>query len=252
MTSARRKAARANAKQRRRLRSARAVIDYATNLAERLTSGEISAEDMEHALVECMTPNDRADLMLASFLVNSAPLEDRQYWAQVRAMWGSLSAPSDYIPIWRAVFMNPRGEGDGIMFNVPRESFPELVPVYRGVRHESYARGMCWTTDRAMAELFARQKCWRWTADGFWPSDPPVPVAPVLVTGQVDRDDIVCCFRHPTCDELVIFPEHVEVLTVERLDEAPESAYDASDKQAQSGRGAAETAPGPAHGGSAP
>jgi hypothetical protein len=75
------------------------------------------------------------------------------------------------------------------------KSLPKIVTIYRGTQRPGRHVGVCWTTDKAMAEWFARRNghCGK----------------PVLMTGRVRKRNIIACIVDRDESEVLVFPKHV-------------------------------------------
>lgn len=82
-------------------------------------------------------------------------------------------------------------------------AMPKTFTIYRGVGHVEASRGMSWTTDRERAIWFAR----RFAADD--------KRTPLLITANVRRIDVLAHYLGRNESEIVVLPEHVEIVTVD-------------------------------------
>ena len=82
-------------------------------------------------------------------------------------------------------------------------AMPKVFTVYRGVAHVEASRGMSWTIDREKALWFAR----RFAGDD--------KRTPLLITANVRRIDVMAHYLGRNESEIVVMPEHVEILSVD-------------------------------------
>jgi hypothetical protein len=75
------------------------------------------------------------------------------------------------------------------------DSLPERVTVYRGTQRPGRHVGISWTTDKEIAEWFARRFCLKGT--------------PTLLSGQVRKSSIIAAFAHRKESEVICLPRHV-------------------------------------------
>lgn len=83
-------------------------------------------------------------------------------------------------------------------------SLPEKVTIYRGFKHSESMSGFSWTLRRTRAMWFANR--WKRNDD-----------EPKVATGTVHRDDILAYYSGRNEDEVVVFPDVVEIQVVDRV-----------------------------------
>lgn len=81
-------------------------------------------------------------------------------------------------------------------------ALPEEVTIYRGYKHSESMSGFSWTLKRSRAVWFAN----RWKREDDEPK---------VVTGTVHRDDILAYYSGRNEDEVVVFPDVVEIQVVD-------------------------------------
>lgn len=89
------------------------------------------------------------------------------------------------------------------------QSLPEHFEVYRGIGVEGAVMGLSWTTDVDKARWFADRNT---NLAGLG-----VAAEPVLLTGTVNRSDVIAYFLQRGESEIVVLPEKVESIRRERL-----------------------------------
>ncbi len=86
-------------------------------------------------------------------------LSDQDYWRVLRDLWIDTEFPGRCRSLWLDFFMSRREGRSELMKPAEHTAFaalPDRVRIYRGA-HPKHARGMSWTTERAMAEWFAKR-----------------------------------------------------------------------------------------------
>jgi len=83
-------------------------------------------------------------------------------------------------------------------------SLPEQVEVWRGVSDAEYAEGFSWTLSRRQAHWFAKRFAFEGTS-------------PRLLRGSIARTDVIAFLDGRSEQEIVAFPESVEILSESRL-----------------------------------
>lgn len=77
------------------------------------------------------------------------------------------------------------------------DALPEVIDVYRGVGHPDAVEGLSWTTDREKAVWFSRR--FEGLADR----------TPILVSGKVEKNDVLAHLLGRGESEIVVLPENV-------------------------------------------
>jgi hypothetical protein len=128
-------------------------------------------------------------------------------WPLVRSVWIDSENIHQNFDRWRDIWENgPPRRSIKCMEATERHALnalPKEFKVYRGVAHVEASRGMSWTTNREKALWFAR----RFEADKNR--------TPLLITANVHRSDVIAYYLGRGENEIVIMPEHVEILTID-------------------------------------
>jgi hypothetical protein len=104
-------------------------------------------------------------------------------------------------------------------------SLPERVTIYRGQLAARRA-GISWTTDREVAEWFARR--WAMMLGG----------EPELISGHVERSNVIAAFTGRNESEVLVLPRHVRDRAQELIPPAPQVVPSAWGEDAMTERGA--------------
>ena len=89
------------------------------------------------------------------------------------------------------------------------ESLPERFEIYRGIGVEAAINGLSWTTDVDKARWFADRNT------NLAGSD--VDAEPILLTGTVNKSEVIAYFLQRGESEIVVLPEKVESIRRETL-----------------------------------
>lgn len=116
----------------------------------------------------------------------------------VRDVWTDSENIAQNIPIWNHIFDVP--DDCGLLLGDAEEfaELPDEITVYRGDCPDG---GWSWSTDRAIAEFFAK----RWNEG--WP----------LLTGTVEKKYVFGYLTNRGESEIMVNPKHVTVLTTEAV-----------------------------------
>lgn len=84
------------------------------------------------------------------------------------------------------------------------EALPDVVEIYRGIRHATYwPRGMSWTLDEDRALFFASRL-------------PKKGLRFEILTAKIDKKHILAYFNGRREQEIVVFPRHLRDVTTDR------------------------------------
>lgn len=89
------------------------------------------------------------------------------------------------------------------------QSLPERFEIYRGIGIEGAVRGLSWTTDVDKARWFADRNTNLAGVD--------IEAEPILLTGTVNKSDVIAYFLQRGESEIVVLPEKVELIRRESL-----------------------------------
>jgi hypothetical protein len=187
-----------------------------------MTSGE--ARLLEYAARG--TYQDSNAFALAAMLAKRPQFADTdsRYWTFVLQTWDFCTLVFPYHDVWRDLLTYDIPSRDSVMSKeeLDTELDEELV-VYRGIRHADFAQGMSWSLSRDTAEWYSTLK-----GNGLlesvgdeqhWPDR--TPISSLLVTGRLHLEDVIWYFKDRLCvaDEIVTFPECVEIMDLTELKE---------------------------------
>jgi hypothetical protein len=155
----------------------------------------------------------RASALFRVAQEHGAEMTDADYWKLVGRVWTDSENIWQNTLEWDALLGSERGEREAIMVADAFDgddadiemyrALPETATVYRGATAGLNEEGLSWTTDRDKAVWFARR--FADLRDG----------APVVLTGLVNKSDVVGCFTGRGESEVVVVEGSVSVLTVE-------------------------------------
>ncbi|MCM2371092.1 hypothetical protein [Aporhodopirellula aestuarii] len=144
---------------------------------------------------------------LRAFAEITAQIANEDYWRLLAKVYIDSENTGQMLELYKIYFASKR-PGREHMMNTDERSFlaklPSVIPVYRGHTHRKN-QGLSWTLDRNIAEWFAR----RFGGD------------PVLLIGNVNKEDVIAYFAERNEQEIVVAPEHVTIS--QRLKLAPTS-----------------------------
>lgn len=145
---------------------------------------------------------------LEALLAYEHEMSDPDYWRIVGDVWTDSENVWQNEQEWIDAFDQARAGRDHVMDGDDRNreamaALPERVTVYRGFHRDGRDEGLAWTRDRERAEWFARRLC--------------VDETPRVVTGVVERENVIACFEDRQEAEVVVLPEHVEVESIEAV-----------------------------------
>jgi len=137
-------------------------------------------------------------------------MNDVSYWEEVGDVWTDSENIYQNIDDWRDIWDEDRPERQNCMNAKERVRLSKLsktLKVYRGVCHEESIHGLSWTTDINTAKWFARRF-----------ARPKEGLFPTLVTGSVNREDVLACFLGRNENEIVAFPEAVTIKSIKTVE----------------------------------
>lgn len=155
-------------------------------------------------------------------------MSDADYWELLGSIWTDSENIWQMEDLWLEYLDSDRGDRTQIMgiSETPDDvaasnaktysELPSEVEVYRGFSLEERQQGLSWTTNRKVAEFFAR----RLSQQGDHPQ---------IVHGRVSKSDVIACFNDRNEEELVVLPENVEVFCVESIGPTPDDFDDEQD-----------------------
>ena len=142
-----------------------------------------------------------------AFMEVSEAMNDEDYWTNLASIWVDSENIWQAEILWTAALHSDRPGRDAMMEEDERQTFTQLpseVEVFRGFCEDGRERGLSWTTDRKKAEWFAARLA--------VPGD-----MPRLAIGRVEKDKIVACFDGRGENEVVVFPDDVDRVTILNL-----------------------------------
>jgi hypothetical protein len=155
----------------------------------------------------------RASALFRVVQEHGAEMTDADYWKLVGRVWVDSENIWQNTLEWDVLLGSERGERQAIMtpdaFDdddadlAMYRALPETVTVYRGAQDGVNEVGLSWTTDRKTAVWFARRFADRRDGD------------PVVLTGLVNKSDVVACFTGRGESEVVVVEGTVSVQTIE-------------------------------------
>jgi hypothetical protein len=128
------------------------------------------------------------------------------FWHLVGAVWTDTESVIHQLDEWDDIWRADIPGRHACMNRHEQRAWhklPTTFTVYRGVRHKWAVEAMSWTLSRPKAEWFAR----RWSFIG----------SPLLATGTVDRQDALALFLCRKEREIVVLPDNVIDVSIERL-----------------------------------
>lgn len=139
----------------------------------------------------------------------------RRLWPVVGHVWIDTESVRYHNEHWREIWSTTCSRRKFAMEAKDRAKLrrmPDELIVWRGVSHKGAVRGLSWTLDRDMAVWFANR-----TSSGRAPR--------FLVEGRIRKADVCAYFTGRNESEVVVLPEHVEIVSTKRLKaEAVEAA----------------------------
>lgn len=140
-------------------------------------------------------------------------MTDAVYWQYVGETWILADAIHPQRHDWRRLWHSKRpGRRDNVMKDCERAAFvelPQAVVMYRAVGCEAGIQGLSWSLDRDIAISLAR----RYAAM----AGPYTYVA----RGVADRNRVLAHFTRRNEAEIVIQPNHVHNITIDRIRRKP-------------------------------
>lgn len=143
---------------------------------------------------------------LHAFVEVAMFMKDAEYWALLGNIWTDSENIWECESDWIECLESDRPERLAIMDSesdlAMYDNLPTTVTVYRGVSRKDRIRGLSWTTNRKVAEWFAR----RFDAE-----------TPMLCQARVSKQDVIASFTERNESEVVVLPEKLKDLEVQSL-----------------------------------
>ena len=144
----------------------------------------------------------------AGFWAND-PINDREFWKLVSSIWIDSENIHQHLVEWIGIWSSDREFRETVMDEDDIEAFtklPESFPIWRGAGHRRVAEGLSWTTDKAKATWFAHRFASSRRHD-----------AAFLAQGVVHRGDVLAYFIGRNESEIVVLPDKVQSVRVQKL-----------------------------------
>lgn len=136
---------------------------------------------------------------LEAFLEFCDDLTDKEYWEIVAWLWTDCENIWQNRITWEEIFERKNRH---LIFSPENQSafdaLPDIVCIWRG--HSGSQFGMSWTTDKAVAEKFARRF-----------GQPSKKLGAKVTEGECYKKDILAFFTDRDESEVVVLPENVEI-----------------------------------------
>ncbi len=126
-------------------------------------------------------------------------MHDNEFWNAVGAVWIDSENIHQDGDSWRMLLGSDRPGRENTMDEVEQAALaalPDTLTVFRGCTGEDAADGFSWTLDRAKAEWFANRYAHR-------------RENALVVTGTIDKVDVIAHFLGRNETEIVCLPESV-------------------------------------------
>lgn len=141
-------------------------------------------------------------------LIGEGVLSDREKWELISAVWTDSENIWESLDVWRDLWNEGGYDRTYVMGDAELAALAQLPGQFQIWRGESRGRageGLSWTTDRDKAVWFAQ----RWKgSEGHRPR---------LMTGIVNKSDVLAYFLGRGESEIVTFPDYVGGLERERI-----------------------------------
>jgi hypothetical protein len=139
------------------------------------------------------------------FLVNHQDkLTDKEYWETLGGIFLSTENQTEDMSKWIELLNNPRPKRECLMYDIDDydffEGLPDKVEVWRGVSDEDYVDGLSWSTEKGVAEWFAKRH----------PSGERI-----LCNGWIEKDKILMSSIHEHL--IVCNPNDITDLNTEKI-----------------------------------
>lgn len=145
---------------------------------------------------------------LVEVLGKGVKLDPQTYWELVASIWTDSENIYESYGAWVAIWSADVANRKLAMSDEERAylaSLPDTIQVWRGVGHRPAINGMSWTVDEEKARWFAK----RYGSHGGRSAH--------LVSGTVNKADVLAYFSGRNESELVVFPKDVKNKKVEKL-----------------------------------
>jgi hypothetical protein len=134
-------------------------------------------------------------------------LKDKEYWSLLGSIWTDAEKIGYEQDEWRECLTADRYGRWWMMRKAERDelrlAYPRTIHVYRGFHRDDRRMGLSWTSNPIVAKWFARRLA--------GPDE-----TPRVVSGVVDKRDVIAFFDGRSEYEMVLLPENVRDLFVVR------------------------------------
>lgn len=134
--------------------------------------------------------------------------DPKTHWSLVGDVWTDSENICQFMDEWKEIWDCGVEKRHLVMSADERKALkamPTFIDVWRGVGFKSSVNGMSWTVDRGKAIWFAN----RYSADKNR--------TPMLVSGRVQKSDVIAHFMGRNESEIVVNPDDVEILDIQTL-----------------------------------
>ena len=135
-------------------------------------------------------------------------MTDREYWEALAWLWTDSENIRETADVWEEMILSDRPEREAMMTEeeaVALAAMPEEILVYQGHTSER-SDGLSWTVRENIALWFARRFA-------LLESDQPA-----VTYGRAYKRDVIAYFMGRNEYEVLLLPEHVEVITTHTYD----------------------------------
>ncbi len=137
-------------------------------------------------------------------LAHQDKMTDKEYWETLCDIFKSTENQSQEMDKWIELFNSPRPKRECLMVDIDDcdffEQLPDRVEVWRGVSDTDYVNGLSWSTERGLAEWFAKRH----------PSGERI-----LCNGWIEKDKILMSSIHEHL--IVCNPNDITDLNTEKI-----------------------------------
>lgn len=134
--------------------------------------------------------------------------EPKAHWSLVGDVWTDSENICQFMEEWEGIWDCGVEKRHLVMSADERKALkamPATIDIWRGIGFKSSVKGMAWTVDRKKAIWFAN----RYRSDRNR--------TPMLVSGRVQKTDVIAHFMGRNESEIVVHPDDVEILNIENL-----------------------------------
>lgn len=139
---------------------------------------------------------------LAALLAIADDMDDEAWWTMVACVWTDSENIRQCQDDWDSVLRSDRPGRERMMDDEDREALADMadeIGVYQGCTTDR-DDGWSWTIDQDRAEWFARRFA---LLEGS---------TPFMRHGRVNKSDVLAYLTNRNEDEIIVAPEHVEVI----------------------------------------